>query len=441
MNILISGAGIAGPVVAYWLLQADPSHRITIIERDVTLRTTGQSIDIRQSAVDIIKRMGIEPAIRAKTTNESGVRFVDDNGVAVAEFPMSGDDGAQGITSEYEIMRGDLVRILFDLIEDDDRVEVVYDKSVDTFEQNDDGVKVLFNDGKQQVYDVVIACDGQSSRIRKLALGTSSVSSVSSVDKSSSSPDRQHWRAFYQYVSYFTADVDLLHGDTMASWYNSTQGRIIFIRPDPRPGKCRVNVGRQLLPSDKEGNETYRQSIRSPEKLKALFKKDFQGAGWMTDEVLQAMDQTDDFYASETAQIICPYLVNGRVALVGDAGFCPSPLTGMGTSLAIIGAYVLAGELSRATSENRDRNHVVDALKRYNDIVHPLSRSIQNIPTILPRLVNPQTSIGLYIVRTILRIVWWSNIASWGSKITIPGLAAFQKKTFEPPEYEWKSRA
>ena len=137
LNILISGSGIAGSVFAFWLLRAHPDAHITIVERDPSLRLTGASVDIRSSAVDIIKWMGAEQAIRAQTTNEEGVQFVDGNGGAIATLRATGRSDIQSVTSEYEIFRGALAKIFIDPIVD--RVETIFDEYVSHFEQCGNG--------------------------------------------------------------------------------------------------------------------------------------------------------------------------------------------------------------------------------------------------------------------------------------------------------------
>lgn len=425
LDILISGAGIAGPAVAYWLLEGNAEHRITIVERAPDLRIAGQSIDIRQAAVKIIQRMGIEDAVRAKTTTEKGLQFVDETGKPFATFGASGQTETQSFTSEFEILRGDLVEILFDKVRD--RIRVVYGEYIKDCRKDAKGgrARVEFVNGREpERYDVVIAADGQSSRLRQLVLDNADT-------------PRENWRTFNQYFAYFTLKAeDLpsnLSGDgNMALWYNSTGGRLLFLRPDPVPGQCRANIGRQLLPSDELNNKRYRDALsQGKDAVKALLKKDFVGAGWVTDQVVAGMDAADDFYANETAQIRCPFLYKDNIVLLGDAGYCPTPLTGMGTSLAIIGSYILAGEINKANAGTAEE--IEQAFKSYNDIILPYARKVQSIPTWLPQIVNPQTSWGLSAVRTVLWLVSASGIVSLFTKLS--GIVAFGGDDFKLPEY------
>lgn len=432
LNILISGIGVAGPVLTYWLLRAHSDHTITLLERDSQLRATGQSIDIRQAAVDVVRLMGALPAIRERTTSEAGLRFVDGDGGMVAEFPATGDEGEQGFTSEFEILRGDLVDILYELIKDHPRVTTIFDDYVDEYTDDGEQVHVVTKNGKKETYDLVIAADGQSSRIRNIALGTME-------DR------RKHYRPFNNYAAYFTMpSIPALEDTKFATWYNATKGRVYFIRPDTTPEQCRANIVRQLDYRDEATNERYRSALRKgTEEYRKILLEDFADAGWLTEEILDGLRETTDLYASETAQIQAPTTYVGRVAFVGDAGYCPSPLTGMGTSLAIIGAYILAGEISTIShsteldqsAENRGSS-VESALERYNSIILPFSRKIQNIPTSVPAYLNPQSEWGLWTVRNLLWVVWKTGI--FGVIAKVMGSAALSKKTFELPEYTWE---
>jgi 2-polyprenyl-6-methoxyphenol hydroxylase-like FAD-dependent oxidoreductase len=171
-NILISGSGIAGSVFAFWLLRAYPDAKITIVERDASLRLTGASVDIRNSAVDIIKWMGAEQAIRDQTTNEEDMQLVDGNGKAVATLKATGREDVQSFTSEFEIFRGALAKIFLDPIMK--QVDLVFDESVHHFEQRNDEVVVTFAKSKDmKTYDLLVAADGLCSKIRGVMLNTS----------------------------------------------------------------------------------------------------------------------------------------------------------------------------------------------------------------------------------------------------------------------------
>ena len=176
LNILISGSGIAGTVFAFWLLRAYPNANITIVERHPSLRLTGASVDIRSSAVDIIKWMGVEQEIRNLTTKEEGVQFVEADGKVVATLGETGRSDVQNFTSEYEIFRGELANIFVNPIMK--RVKLIFDEYVDRYEQRDEGVVVTFAKSKEvMTYDLFVAADGLVSALFRAKLSLSTPSS------------------------------------------------------------------------------------------------------------------------------------------------------------------------------------------------------------------------------------------------------------------------
>ncbi|KAI1123680.1 hypothetical protein F5Y10DRAFT_46774 [Nemania abortiva] len=176
LNVLIVGGGVAGPAAAYWLSRIARAN-ITLIERSPQMRATGQQLDLRVAGVDMMKKMGIEPAVRAVRVKEPGMQIVDTSGRTRAFFPAAEHgSGKQSITSEFEIMRGDLVKILYGLTEKRSNVRHLYNTTIQTFTQDDESdpngkVHVTFSDGRKEDYDLVLAADGTGSRTRKIMLG------------------------------------------------------------------------------------------------------------------------------------------------------------------------------------------------------------------------------------------------------------------------------
>ncbi|KAL8715203.1 MAG: hypothetical protein Q9220_001161 [cf. Caloplaca sp. 1 TL-2023] len=410
-NVLISGSGIAGSVFAFWLLRANPHANITIVERDPTLRLTGASVDIRSSGVDIIKWMGVEEEIRKRTTNEKGVQFVDEKGKAVGTLGATGRSDVQSFTSEYEIFRGALAKIFIKPIID--RVTTVFDESVDYFKQHDNGVDVTFTKSKQtKTYDLLVAADGLRSKIRGRMLNTK--------------PEEQIYGGGV-HAAYFTIKKDLLQGDGLAKWYNAPGGRAVFLRPDPDPaGRTRGNFisvspiadieRRQRLDAAlREGNQSYMK----------LMEDMFHDAGWLAPEVLQGMRESDDFYCSLFAQIRSPKIQDGRVVLLGDSGYATP---GFGTSLAIIGGYVLAGELL---------NHPGDlnaALKRYQEIMLPFARGSQGSEGAM-QYINPQSWWGIKIRNAIFGAVTRLRLDRLAT--TVMSMVGIAEKKVPMGDYQW----
>ncbi|KAL8804797.1 MAG: hypothetical protein Q9223_005578 [Gallowayella weberi] len=413
LNVLISGSGIAGSVFGFCLLRAYPNAQITIVERDATLRLTGASVDIRSSAVDIIKWMGVEPTIREQTTNEKGVQFVDANGKGVATLEASGN---QSITSEYEIFRGALAKIFIDPIID--RVTTILDESIAEFEQRDEGVVVTFAKSKERkTYDLLVAADGLRSKIRGAMLNTK--------------PEEQI-QGEGVHAAYFTIKQDLLQGGHLAKWYNATNGRVIFLRPDPNPaGRTRGNFINLTTNSQLETRQKLDNALRQGnESYMNLLDDLFHDAGWLAPEVLQAMRASDDFYCSLFGRVRSPKLQNGRgVVLLGDAGYATP---GFGTSLAIIGGYILAGELMNHGGD------VPAALKGYEDFIASLVAGLSNADVAM-QWFNPQTWWGIRIRNFILGSVTGLKL----DKLAMMAGSAlgYSEKKVSMPDYPWPAKA
>ncbi|TVY37729.1 Uncharacterized protein LOCC1_G007014 [Lachnellula occidentalis] len=410
-NILISGSGIAGSVFAFWLLRAYPNANITIVERDPSLRLTGASVDIRSSAVDIIKWMGAEQEIRAQSTKEEGIQFVDAQGKPAATLRASGRSDVQSITSEFEIYRGALAKIFMDSIET--RVKLIFDESIEKYEQRDDGVVVTFARSKEvKTYDFLVAADGFGSRIRGMMLDSKSQEQV--YDEG-------------VHVAYFTIKSDMLQGSRLAKWYNATGGRVVFLRPDNDPaGRTRGNLMNVTTNADVETKERLNKACREGnESYMTLMEELFRDAGWVAPEVLQSMRESDDFYCSLFGQIRAPKLQSGRVVLLGDAGYATP---GFGTSLAIIGGYVLAGELLNNPGD------VKTALQRYEGLMAPFVKESQGGDQAM-QYFNPQTQMGIRIRNALLGFVTGMRL----DRLAMAGAAmlGFGETKLSMPDYEW----
>jgi 2-polyprenyl-6-methoxyphenol hydroxylase-like FAD-dependent oxidoreductase len=415
LNILISGSGIAGSVFAFWLFRAYPNANITIVERDPSLRLTGASVDIRSSAVDIIKWMGAEQEIRKQTTKEEGIEFINSNGKAVATLRATGRSDIQSVTSEFEIFRGALAKIFSEPIMK--RVKLIYNESVDHFEQRDDRVVVTFAKSKEvKVYDLLVAADGFGSKIRGMMLNSTPQEQVYDVGV---------------HVAYFTIKSDLLQGSRLAKWYNATGGRVVFLRPDPDPaGRTRGNLMNVTTSGDTETKQRLNNAIREGnESYMKLMEEMFSDVGWIAPEVLRGMRESDDFYCSLFGQIRSPKLQDGRVILLGDAGYATP---GLGTSLAIIGGYVLAGELLSHP------DNVKLALEQYEEIMLPFTKSSQGGGNNAMQLINPQTRWGIIIRNIVLGFVTWMKLDRLA--MAIASAVGFTEKKVPLPDYQWPAQ-
>jgi 2-polyprenyl-6-methoxyphenol hydroxylase-like FAD-dependent oxidoreductase len=373
-KILISGASIAGPTLAFWLNRF--GFATTIVERADSLRLGGQNIDIKGAAQKIAQLMGIEAEIRAADTGELGVRFVDENDITKAELPK----GKSNIgTSELEILRGDLAQILYNHTKDN--VEYLFDNQIVSLNEFEEGVKVSFQKGEERDFDLVICADGIRSRTRSLIFG-----------------DEPKVRFLNLYTSYFT--IPKTPSDSRwARWYNATGSRVVFIRPD-NVGTTRASFS---FLSEPKGYEKLNVAEQ-----KAILKEKFADAGWEASRILAELDNNTDIYFDGISQVIAPNWSKGRCAMTGDAAFCPSPLSGMGASLSMVGAYILAGELSRHSDYK-------EAFAAYEKLLRPYVNEIQNLPPGVPHLAHPKSKIGISILNTVINIISSKVMRSIGS--------------------------
>lgn len=325
MKVLISGAGVAGNSLAFWLSRL--GHNVTVVERFPSLRTGGLQVDLRGHGITILKRMGLDEAFRAKAVPERGLQLVNSAGKRRAFFGANNSGkGTQSFTSQYEIMRGDLCRILQEASQD--KVKYVFGTTIKTFEEKDGSVEVAFSDGETNRYDLLVGADGLGSHTRKLMLGPN--------------PPQVSHRIDGYYTAYFTIPNQMKEDDMyLATAYLAPGGRGAMTRRH-RPDQLQVYLGGR---TDSKRLENARPGD-TKEEQEALTEF-LKGAGWQVDELLEAMKSTDNFYCERMAVIKMDSWSRGRVALVGDAAYCPSALTGMGTTSAIMGAYVLAGEIGR----------------------------------------------------------------------------------------------
>ncbi|KAI1384103.1 FAD/NAD(P)-binding domain-containing protein [Hypoxylon trugodes] len=381
LKILICGGGIAGPALAFWLTRSGAGHRITIVERFPSLRDKGAQIDLRAQGIEVVKRMGLIDEIRARLVDEVGVSFVDSKGkVKGTVMANKSGKGAQSLTSEYEIMRGDLVRLLYDATKDD--VEYVFGKMVESFEQDENGVLAHFSDGSSHTYDVLVGADGQGSRARRAILPPGA-------------PDP--YRKLGVHIAYWF--IPRTEDDSnIRRTYLAPNGRMIF-RRSHNPTETQVYFF--LRDSSPELSSI---PGASEEQQKEFWSQRFRDAGWQTDRFIEGMKATSNWYCQEVVQVCTDTWYKGRVALLGDAAHCPSPFSGMGTTGALIGAYVLAGEISRHA------DNLPQALANYDKKFRPFVDEIQSVKPFLFRIMMPDSSWAIWLIHFLAGLLTFLRI-------------------------------
>ncbi|RYP40696.1 hypothetical protein DL767_001554 [Monosporascus sp. MG133] len=412
LNILIIGAGIGGPIMAFILQRSNPDHHITVIERSPALRASGAQIDIRAQGIPLLRKLGLLDAVKARAVSEAGVELVDKNDKRQAVFGMNNSGvGPQSFTSEYEIMRGDLVEVLYQAsLEQNTKargkggVKYEFGRMVTEMTQDETGVDVTFADGEKARYDLVIGADGQSSRTRKQVFGKDTSDAA--------------FKSLGVSCAFYSIPRDPTDKSDLSKTYHAPEGRMILTRPS------KPTITGVYLMTMKETDEL-KASLKQPvEKQKEVWAKLFADAGWQTDRLLDGMMRCDDFYASTLGQVKLEHISKGRVALLGDAGYVPSPITGMGTTSAIVGAYMLAGELAR----HKDDVHA--ALKAYDEVMRPFVAEAQKLIPGVPDLMLPKTQFGISIMHLVAGVVSWTKFDKFISRF-LPE----SKGGWTPPEY------
>ena len=394
-SALIAGASIAGPAMAYWLERY--GWRTTVVERAPALRTGGQNVDLKGAGLQVIRRMGLEDRVRAAHTGESGLEFVGVRGQVLARFPV-GDPSGMSLTSEAEILRGDLAELL--VSGTSASTEYRFGDRIMSLQQEGDAALVTFEQGSVERFDLVVAADGIGSGTRRLVFGDEPVVRSLGLE------------ATWATIARTDSDTDWWR------WFN-TPGGTFSLRPD-RYGTMRVLITRTLARGEKRGVA----SGRTPEEQRALLRQTFAGARWETDRILEALEDVDDLYFEEVGQVHAPRWSKGPVVLVGDAAHCPSPMIGMGTTLAVVGAYVLAGEIAKHMA-------LREGLAAYERIMRPWVNQVQKLPPGVPRIANPTSRAGAALLRAAVRVAGTQMVRGIATRMSRDRPA----QTFALPDY------
>lgn len=421
LNILISGAGVAGASLAL-TLSRQPGFKmqpnITLIERSPVPRTTGQSIDIRGPGVDVINKLGLEPAIKARHTTETGLAFLNSKGAIAAVLPSTGDAKHQSASSEYEILRGDLAGLLLEGVDEAKErglnVRVVYGESIDSLEECEDGsgVDICFTNGKiaNQKFDVVVGADGISSKTRSLIFGKEDL--------------REHVKPSGMYMGFFSIPR-IPEDDTLWRWCQIPPGLGMHLRPHCNGKTMGVyltvcNGKQDYLP---ELDDVTHSDVATQ---KAYLRQKFRNVGWQSQRFVDGLDACDDFYMSHWCRVVTPQWAKGRCVTLGDAAFATM---GIGTSMAMTGAFCISGELAKIDSADQ----VPDALRRYEEKFRPWVEKNQGHSSVGLQIANPQTVWGTWIFQTILKVVIFLRIPQLWMRFA----SGVGNDEWELPEYGW----
>lgn len=390
MRVLISGAGIAGPTLAYWL--ARYGFQPAIVERAPQLKTGGYVIDFWGAGFEIAGRMGLLPEIERKGYKVREVRIVNSGGKRIAGFTTESIARVAG-SRFVSLPRGDLAATIFAAIEG--RVETIFGDSVDRIEQSGEAIEVAFTSGRRRAFDLVIGADGLHSRIRQIVFGEEC--------------------RFEKYLGYKAAAFDV-------PGYRPRDELVyvMYTQVHQQAGRFALRGDRTMfLFTFKDEDYAIPADVQEQ---KALLRKRFGSAGWEYPQILDALDACGELYFDRVSQICMDQEAwsRGRVALVGDAASCVSLLAGQGSALAMTAAYILAGELYRC-----DGDYSL-AFRRYQQLFAPFVLEKQNAATRLAGFFAPRSRLAMLMrngIVNLMSIQWIAEMAigrDLTDKITLP---------------------
>ncbi|KAL2150406.1 hypothetical protein VTH82DRAFT_6969 [Thermothelomyces myriococcoides] len=479
LRVLIAGAGIAGPALALSLSKLRPQVQcsITIVERHPGLRASGQQVDLRGAGVQAMRKLGIEREVRAAVVDEPGVRILDWRKGAQQAFFGRNDTGKgrQTFSAEWEIMRGDLCRLLYDATCHLPGVQYRFGITIDSWEHVRGGraVRARLTDGTEAEYDLIVGADGLGSRVRRLMLAEGKKKGESDNNNNNNNNNNNEENEEHNdgrtanglvpvgiTCAFFTVPPE--PGDSSFANFCHYPGRRWILTRRDRPDCLRVYMGYAGSgAADERFSHVIRHGTVAEQKdaWTEVFAHDLADS-WGVRRFLDGMrsPQADDFYTQEFAQVRIDRWRDGRVVLLGDAGFCPAPVSGQGTSLALIGAYILAGEIARAcvrssgtdVDDNNNNNREGDnraskngdnepgpwdnipaALAAYETTLRPLVKQVQDIS--FNAYLNIFCPDKPWVIKTIHWIMWII------SALRIDQLAARfssdEEYTWELPDY------
>jgi 2-polyprenyl-6-methoxyphenol hydroxylase-like FAD-dependent oxidoreductase len=318
-RVLVSGASISGLTSAYWL--ARDGFDVTVVERAPHLRPGGHALDVRGPALEVAERMGILTAIRERSTKLTGIAVVDSAGQEIFRSTESTVTGGRLDSPDVEILRDDLCDVLHEAV--GSQVEYIFGDSIASLTQDDSGVDVTFVTAAPRRFGLVIGADGLGSGVRRIAFG----------------PDEQFLRAFGDlYVATFGMPnfLGLERWQVMYQQPDSVGALVMGLRKD-------VDARTYLGFSAPKGID---HDVRDIDAQKRLLADRVAGAGWVIPQITEHMLRATDFHFYSLSQVRMSSWSRGRIVLVGDAGYAVSLGTGQATSVAMVGACVLAGELA-----------------------------------------------------------------------------------------------
>lgn len=358
-DILISGAGIAGTTLAFWLKKF--GFNPTIVEHAPKLREGGYAIDFWGAGFDVAERMEILPGLREADLNMTELEFVDKNGKR--KGGLSYTKIIKTLNGRaFTLLRSDLAKVIYNHL--DKETEFIFGNTITKIDQHENSVVVTLQNGETRNFDLLVGADGLHSNVRHQVFGN----------------EAQFEKFYNYYTASYTID-DVMYSNTEFKMYNV-------------PGK------QAAIYSTNDNKMTVFYIFSSPEKLsydhhdietqKQILRNEFEGAGWKCADLISKMNTAPDFYFDVVSQIQMSNWSEGRVTLAGDACACPSLLSGQGSTLAMVGAYILAGELRNANGNYKA------AFEQYQNIFKPFIDEKQKLAQNFARSFVPKSNFGIW---------------------------------------------
>ena len=369
-DVLVVGASVAGPTLAYWLRRY--GFNPTVVERTPSLRAGlgGHAVDLFGPAVDVAERMGVLQQVMDARTRTEVLSFLRP-GKSPVDVNM--DRLIAGVSDRHvEVMCGELASILYEAARSD--VQYVFGDTVRTLNETPDAVEVTFERSAPRRFGLVVGADGLHSIVRRLVFGD----------------EGQFLHYIGGYLAVFTVP-NYLHLDGRMALH-TTPGKVVGMYPVRQTGEARAGfLFRRAQP--------FVYDHRDKEQQKALLRQTYAGEGWEAPRLLAEMDAAEDLYFDSISQVIMNEWSRGRMTLVGDAGYSPGPAVGGGTSIAMVGAYVLAGELSRAGGDP------AVALPSTDDKMREFVRRARKLGTATMGTLIPATPAQVRLMIGMMRVV------------------------------------
>jgi 2-polyprenyl-6-methoxyphenol hydroxylase-like FAD-dependent oxidoreductase len=338
-KVLVSGASIAGLSTAYWMHKL--GYQVTVVEMANQPRTAGAAVDIRGATVDVVKRMGIFEQLKSNRLHVDLVEFKNADDVTVGSISLA-NEGDELPNDEIEIERDIFIGVLFDHLKND--VEFIFNNSITALNETEHNIHATFKNGEQRSFDQVFGCDGMHSGVRKIWFGH----------------EAEYTHFLEAYFSITIVNKLLIPQKTM-QMFNVPDKAIMLNAYKNKTDVIFCFFSEKEIPYD----------YRNAEEQRKIIIEQFAGQNWRTAALLKEVQQSKNFYFDKFCQVKMPSWTKGRVALVGDAGYCASPAAGMGASLSISGAAALADALEK---HNGDFNL---AFEDYNKNLRPFIEEVQ----------------------------------------------------------------